>query len=119
MKKYLSGIGSFLGFCFLSLFILYAAGAISSGSDSLGGDAVYFSHDGDVLSFFGETLYISESSVRSILEYPGKAVDFTMSFLPVSLRGYMDTALQNVAKDASAFFEFIGRCAKEFLRLGT
>ena len=119
MKKYLSGIGSFLGFCFLSLFILCAAGVLSSGSDSLFGDAVYFSHDGDVLSFFGETLYISESSVKSILDYPGEAVDFTMSFLPVSLRGYVDTVLQNVSKDASEFFGFIGDCTEEFLRLGT
>lgn len=119
MRKYLSGIGSFLIFCCLALFVLCAAGLVTSGSDSLGGDAVYFSHDGDVLSFFGETLYISEDSVKSVLDYPGKALDFSMSFLPASLYGYVKPIFEKVSDDAAVFFGFVGDCMQEFLRLGT
>ncbi|MBR3996216.1 MAG: hypothetical protein IKI97_13190 [Clostridia bacterium] len=101
MKKYLGEIVGFIlsGVVALIFFgvALVVAMTLNNSADK---PAVYFSEDGDVLHFFGETLYISENSLKKISAYPGRASEFCISFMPQTLKRYSEY-FTDIAKESA------------------
>ena len=101
MKKYLGEIAGFIlsGVVALIFFgvALVVAMTLNNSADK---PAVHFSEDGDVLHIFGETLYISQDSLKKISSYPGKASAFCISFMPQTLKRYSEY-FTDIAKESA------------------
>lgn len=121
MKKYMPGllifffslIAALLIFGITCLVIMKAAGLMSDPSP------IYFSEDGEMLNFFGETLYISENAVDNILSYPGKALNFGLSFMPESIERPARFFLDAFSQSFGEFTDFTVNVVGDILTIGT
>lgn len=101
IKKHLGELTGFILSAVVALIFFGLALVVAMTlNSSANGPAVYFSEEGDVLHFFGETLYISQDSLNKICSYPQKATEHCVSFMPQSLKLYLEY-FTNIAKDSA------------------
>ena len=92
---------------------------ISSGNAVEGTFPIGFSEGGDILHFFGETLYISRDDVMGVLSYPSRAAEFCMGFLPVSVSTYVRIAAKSIYSGFCELLSLLFGALDAFLTLGT
>lgn len=92
---------------------------ICSGNAAKGTSPVGFSESGDVLHFFGETLYISRDDVMGVLSYPSRAAEFCMRFLPMSVSTYVRIAAKSLSSGFRELLSLLIGALDTFLTLGT
>ena len=110
MKNYLTGISSFIVSSVIAVLFfglaLVVAMTLGNTSDK---PYIFFSEDGDVLHFFGETLYISENSVKEVASLPVKATEHCFSLLPTTakrfIKYYSDITIQSADRLISSIKE--------------
>ena len=88
MGKTMSSKVSLVLSCFGGIFVFVVLFMISAGSINAEENYghIFFSDDGETLSFFGETLNFSRSDMERILSYPARSASFCADFLPQSLQ---------------------------------
>ncbi len=121
MKKSITFWLSFISSCVSTVFVFVLLWMLCSGiGDSVGKEkAIFFSEDGSVLNFFGETLYISRDTTEKVLQYPSKAAKFCISFLPNSVNSAAEDLERNLSDNAKSFVTFVKNVITGFFTVGT
>ncbi len=79
---------------------------------------IYFSDDGNVLSFFGETVFIDRESVESFAGYPRDALVFCKGFLPESFVRSADRLSHHFAENGKCFLTLAKKAVIRFFTVG-
>ncbi len=86
---------------------------------SKGQKAVFFSEDGNILSFFGETIYFAKDTVRTILGYPLDAANFCLDFLPTSASVFVRNFCTAVVGSGAELLSAVSDALDTFFKIGT
>ena len=119
MRKHISTLLSAVISCFFALMLFFLLWLVSSGNASSDISPIEFSESGDVLHFFGETLYISRDNVMQLLSYPSRASEFCMGFLPTSVAGHIRSFAQSLTSNCRSFLSLAFGALDAFFTLGT
>lgn len=80
---------------------------------------IYFSDDGNVLCFFGETLFIDKESIGAVVAYPNHALGFCKGFLPKSLNAAVDSLSPCIVQNGKHFLVAVKNAVTGFFTVGT
>ena len=120
VKNRASGAVSFLISCLAAIFAFSVAIMIAQNIGEItGGDTLLgYSRDSGILNFFGEPIELPKNAVNALLGFPAASAEFTMGFLPQTLRDMLSGATGMLWESFCALGSFLLDALVDFLRLG-
>jgi len=100
-------------FCILGIAVINANAKTDSGK------VVFFSEDGSILRFFGETVYISQDTADMLYSLPGRSARLCLSFVPQTIERSVCAAFSHLVQSGKSFFGYVGDGIFTFLSSGT
>ncbi len=113
-------IASFMISCLAAVFffVMFMLLAKNIGSVTIPAELFGYSRESGTLIFFGESFQLPAHFINSVIDYPVRASEFTLSFLPETVRLGVVRVLSVLWESFSVLWELICGAVLEFLRIG-
>lgn len=102
----------------LFFFVMFMLLARNIGSVTVPAELFGYSRESGTLLFFGESFQLPAKFINSVLDYPAKCAEFTLSLLPQTARFLIVRLFSVLWESFSVLFGLLCEAILEFLRIG-
>lgn len=99
-------------------FVMFMLLARNIGSVTVPAELFGYSRESGTLLFFGESFLLPAGIVNSVLDFPAKSANFTLSLLPETARFFITEFFSVLWGSFSVLFGLLCEVILDFLRIG-